>query len=153
MDTPVDCKIVAVGCDHAGLTAKRRIVDRLGEYGIDVRDFGTDSEESADYPDYAVKVAKAVSKGECDRGILVCGTGVGMSMVANKVPGVRSALCYSPRIAELSRLHNNANVLALPGREAFPDELLAIVDIWLKTGFEGGRHARRVEKIHELTGI
>ena len=153
MDSPINSKLIAVGCDHAGLAAKTSIMERLQELGIKVRDFGTDSEEPADYPDYAVKVAEAVSNGECDSGVLVCGTGVGMSMVANKVPGVRSALCTSTRIAELSRRHNDANVLALPGREASADELLSILEVWLRTEFEGGRHARRVEKIHKLTGV
>jgi RpiB/LacA/LacB family sugar-phosphate isomerase len=138
---------IAIGSDHAGFALKERIKRYLAARGWPYRDFGTDSDASTDYPDYGLPVAESVAKGEFDQGILVCGTGIGMSVTANKVPGIIAALCTSPEMADLSRRHNNANILALGGRTMSEEEALSILDVWLRTPFEGGRHARRVGKI------
>jgi ribose 5-phosphate isomerase B/conserved hypothetical protein TIGR01440 len=138
---------LAIGSDHAGFELKQRVLGWLRRAGWDVVDFGVDSPESADYPDIAEKVANSVRDGQSEKGILVCGTGLGMSIAANKVRGVRAALCHDPFSARQSRLHNDANVLAL-GSWVMGEELAKnIVEVWLKTGFEGGRHERRVRKI------
>ena len=128
---------IAVACDHGGLILKNKIVAHLKEIGHEAVNFGTDTLDSCDYPDFALPAAEAVAKGECDRGIIVCSTGIGVSIVANKVPGVRCAHCHDAYCAEFTRLHNDSNVLAA----------LKIVDIFLNTEFEGGRHQRRVDKI------
>ncbi|HBI25158.1 MAG: ribose 5-phosphate isomerase B [Nitrospirae bacterium RIFCSPLOW2_12_42_9] len=141
---------VAIASDHAGLGMKEEIVGFLKEKGMDVLDYGVDNPESVDYPDYGIKVARAVSKGIVERGILSCGTGIGMSIVANKFPNVRAALCNDMFTARMSRLHNDANILVLGGRTLEKDVALLMVDAWLKTGFEGGRHQRRLDKIKEL---
>jgi len=141
---------VAIASDHAGLEMKEEIVGFLKEKGMDVLDYGVDNPESVDYPDYGIKVARAVSKGIVERGILSCGTGIGMSIVANKFPNVRAALCNDMFTARMSRLHNDANILVLGGRTLEKDVALLMVDAWLKTGFEGGRHQRRLDKIKEL---
>src|SRR3989337_3202943 len=141
---------VAIASDHAGLEMKEEIVGFLKEKGMDVLDYGVDNPESVDYPDYGIKVARAVSKGIVERGILSCGTGIGMSIVANKFPNVRAALCNDMFTARMSRLHNDANILVLGGRTLEKDIALLMVDAWLKTGFEGGRHQRRLDKIREL---
>lgn len=141
---------VAIGCDHAGLEMKNEITPLLDELGITWQDLGTHTEESCDYPEYGEKVAKAVSKGSIDRGILVCGTGIGMSIVANKFPGVRAALCSEDYSAKMSRLHNDANVLVLPGRIIDAKTAREIVKIWFTTDFEGGRHQRRLDKITSI---
>lgn len=144
--------IIALASDHAGFELKTKIKCFLEEVGITTDDFGTYKPEAVDYPDYGVLAARAVSKGKADRAILVCGTGIGMSVVANKVKGIRAALCTSLEMAELSRRHVNSNVLVLGGRILDHDLALRIVAIWLKTPFEGERHLKRVIKIHQLTG-
>ncbi len=126
---------------------KQRIAEHLAERGFGVADMGTASTASTDYADYAHQVARDVSEGKSQRGILLCGTGLGMSYAANRWPHVRAAVVWSPEIAELSRKHNDANVLVLPARCLSPDEAMEIVDIWLDTTFEGGRHVTRVNKI------
>jgi ribose 5-phosphate isomerase B len=141
---------VALGCDHAGFIMKRDIIPLLEELDIEYEDVGTSSEESCDYPDYGDRVAEAVSSGRVDRGILICGTGIGMSIVANKYPRVRAALCCEDYSAKMSRLHNDANVLVLPGRVIDGERASQIVRAWFTTDFEGGRHKRRLEKITEI---
>jgi len=141
---------IAIGSDHAGVTLKDRIRQLLDELHVAHQDFGTNGSDPVDYPDYGAKVAEAVSTGVADRGILICGSGVGMSIVANKFPRVRAALCSDPQVAKTSRAHNDANVLVLAERVLDPEGGLAIVRAWLDTPFDGGRHARRLEKIAEL---
>lgn len=138
---------IAIGSDHRGFAAKRRIGQLLQQSSHEVVDMGTVNEESSDYPDFAFEVARAVSDKRVDRGILVCGTGIGMCIAANKVPGVRAAPCHDSITAEMSRRHNDANILCLSA-DLLGDELIdRMIKIWLETDFEGGRHARRVEKI------
>ena len=141
---------VALGADHAGFDEKERIKKTLEELGIEYQDFGTDSAESVDYPDYAGRVAEAVANGNFDKGILVCGSGTGMAIAANKVPGIRAAVAWTPEIARLARQHNDANVLSIAGRFTDPETSDKIVRAFLESTFEGGRHLRRVEKISEL---
>jgi glycine hydroxymethyltransferase len=141
---------IAIGSDHAGVGLKDRIGALLTELGQSVEDLGTNGIEPVDYPVYGAKVAEAVSTGAVERGILVCGSGVGMSIVANKFPGVRAALCTDPQLARSSRAHNDANVLVLGERVLDPENGMAIVKAWLETPFDGGRHARRLQKIEEL---
>ncbi len=138
---------IAIGSDHAGVGYKTQLVNYLKTEGIEVNDFGPMSEESVDYPDYAHPVANAVENKEADFGILFCGSGNGINMSANKHQGIRSALCWKKEIAELARLHNNANILALPARFISYEEAEEIVAVFIKTRFEGGRHERRVSKI------
>ena len=137
---------IIIGSDHAGFDLKETLKGALR----DMTDIGTDSADSVDYPDFGARVARAVSSGEYERGILICGSGVGMSIVANKVPGIRAALCTDIETARLSRMHNDANVLVLAGRRTDPKEAVAIVTVWLDTPFEGGRHARRLDKIRNI---
>jgi ribose 5-phosphate isomerase B len=141
---------VAIGSDHAGFDVKTDLVRRLVELGCEVKDIGPGSTESVDYPEYGVRVARLVSGGEADRGILVCGSGIGMSIVANKIPGVRAALCANTHLARMARLHNDANVLCVGARVIGMGLIEEIVDTFLGTPFEGGRHGRRVDKIKEL---
>jgi ribose 5-phosphate isomerase B len=141
---------IALGADHAGYQLKDKIKQHLEQQGLEVRDEGTLSGESVDYPDYARLVARDVNEQRADFGILVCGTGIGMAMAANKVSGIRAANVGSEYQAEMSREHNNANVLALGARVVKEDDALRIVDKWLATQFAGGRHGRRVEKISEI---
>jgi RpiB/LacA/LacB family sugar-phosphate isomerase len=141
---------IAIASDHAGLDLKDKIIKFLQEAGQSVSDFGTHNRDSVDYPDYGIPVAQAVSEGKIERGILICGTGIGMSIVANKFPGVRAALCYDPFTAKVSRLHNDANVLVLGERVLEEKTALEIVRLWLTTEFDGGRHARRLAKIEEI---
>lgn len=141
---------VALGSDHGGFTLKEEIKKYLEEKGIEYKDFGTYSTDSCDYPDIALPVAKAVQKGEYDRGILICGIGIGIGIAANKVPGIRAALCHDTFSARASREHNNANILTMGERVIGRGLALDIVDVWLNTEFAGGRHQRRVDKIHEL---
>jgi len=143
--------IIPVASDHAGFEAKKITVEFLKELGHMPVDFGAHSDDSVDYPDFAVQVAKKVNNGEHDFGILICGSGQGMCMTANKYPNVRGALVYSPEVASISRQHNNANVLCLPGRELDQDQIKEILNAWFKADFEGGRHERRVNKIKSLT--
>ena len=138
---------IAVACDHGGLNLKKAVIDYLKEKGYKYIDFGTNSTESCDYPDFALPASEAVAFGECDRGIIICSTGVGVSIVANKVPGIRCAHCNDVNCAELTRLHNNANVLAMGGKVVGEDDAINIVNAFLTTDFEGGRHQRRVDKI------
>jgi ribose 5-phosphate isomerase B len=138
---------IAIGSDHRGFDAKRRIVSLLQQLGHEALDLGPQGKDSVDYPDFAFAVAQAVSQGQVDRGILICGTGIGMCIAANKVSGVRAAPCHDSITAEMSRRHNDANVLCLSA-DLLGDELIErMIRIWLDTAFEGGRHSRRVEKI------
>lgn len=138
---------IAIGSDHRGLTAKQRILVVLNQMGHEVTDFGTNGADPVDYPDVAFPVASAVGQGSADRGILICGTGLGMSIAANKVPGVRATPCHDSVTAELSRSHNDANVMCLSGDLLGGELIDRMVRIWLQTPFDGGRHARRIEKI------
>ena len=142
--------MIAIGSDHGGYALKQVIISHLADRGIEFRDFGTFSEESCDYPEYGEAVGRAVASGECELGIAVCGTGIGISIAANKVHGVRAAACSDCYTAEMCRRHNDANVLALGGRVIGPGLALKIVDIFLSTGFDGGRHARRLGKLAEI---
>lgn len=144
--------VIALGADHAGYALKAHIGAVLANLGYEVRDVGTHSLDSVDYPDYAVAVAKAVNSGEAERGILVCGSGIGVSITANKFEGIRAANCLTVEMAVLCRQHNNANILTLGERLVDHQTAEAIVQAFLATEFEGGRHTRRVEKIHLLTG-
>lgn len=141
---------VAVGCDHGGYVLKKSVIDTLCELGAQVVDFGCDSTESVDYPAYGKKVANAVASGECDLGVVMCGTGIGISIVANKVKGIRCGLATNTFMAELTKRHNNANILALGGRVNTPDEAKEIVKAWYTADFEGGRHQRRVDMISRI---
>lgn len=138
---------IAVACDHGGLQLKRALVRYLASKGHEVIDFGTDTEESCDYPDYALPAAEAVAEGRCERGILVCGTGIGVSLVANKVPGIRCAHCHDTYSAKYTRLHNDANMLAFGQRVIGEGLMEEIVDVFLSADFEGGRHQRRLDKL------
>ena len=140
----------AIGSDHGGYALKQEIMKHLSERGIAYRDYGTYSEESCDYPDYGEAVGRAVASGECERGIVVCGTGIGISIAANKVRGVRCALCGDCFSAQMAREHNDANVLALGARVLGTGLALKIVDTFLDAEFQGGRHARCVAKIMAL---
>lgn len=141
---------VAIGADHAGFELKDIIKQTLDELRVAYRDFGTDSDDSVDYPDFAAKVGKAVAGGEFDRGILVCGTGIGMALAANKIAGIRAAPVVDLESARLAREHNNANVLAIGARVTPPERALDLVRLFLKTEFEGGRHERRLQKVAAL---
>jgi ribose 5-phosphate isomerase B len=138
---------IAVASDHAGFERKQAVLKYLQEQGIEYKDFGAFSDASSDYPDYAHPVADAVTKGEFDEGITLCGSGNGINMTANKHQGVRSAICWIPEIAQLARLHNDANICALPARYITDEEAIEIVKVFLATDFEGGRHINRVNKI------
>lgn len=138
---------IAIGSDHAGFVLKQQLRDVLREKGYAVTDFGTDSAESTDYPDYAAAVARAVSSGKAERGVLICSTGVGMSIAANKVKGIRAAMAVNPDEVMLSRSHNDANVLTLGAKYTDQATATALIDLFLDTGFDGGRHARRIGKI------
>ncbi len=138
---------IAIGCDHAGYCLKEYLKKVVSELGYETEDFGTMSQESVDYPDMIHPLAKAVDEGKFKAGIIICGSGNGVSMVANKYPHVRAALCWQPEIALLARQHNDANILALPARFISEPSAAECVKIFLNTGFEGGRHQRRVEKI------
>src|SRR5215468_9325739 len=141
---------IALASDHAGYTEKERLKGLLGELGVEFDDLGTVSEESVDYPDYARKVAEQVAHGRVEQGVLVCGSGTGMAITANKVPGVRAAVAWSEETARLARQHNDANVLAIGARTTPPEDIPKIVRAWFATEFEGGRHERRVNKILEI---
>ena len=140
-------KIIPIGADHAGFELKTAIIDHLTAAGYTLKDFGCYSEESIDYPDFGHPVANMVEENEGMLGILICGSGNGINMTANKHQGVRSALCWKNELAELARQHNNANIIALPARFISTAEAIEMVDTFLTTDFEGGRHERRVEKI------
>jgi ribose 5-phosphate isomerase B len=138
---------IPIGADHAGLELKNRLVSELKRLGYDPEDIGTHSAESTDYPDYAHRVAEKVSRGAAKRGVLLCGTGLGMSFAANRHHGVRAAVAWTPEIARLAREHNDANVLVLPARFLSEDDGVKILEAWLDTPFAGGRHSRRIAKI------
>jgi ribose 5-phosphate isomerase B len=138
---------ILIASDHAGFELKEKLEHALTKLGYDVEDLGTNSAESTDYADYAHPLARRVSDGDAPRGVLLCGTGLGMSYTANRYPRVRAAVAWSPEVAKLARQHNDANVLVLPARFVSEEEGMSILNTWLETPFEGGRHARRVEKI------
>lgn len=142
--------MIAIGCDHGGYALKQEVMKHLTELGLDHKDFGTYSEESCDYPIYGEAVARAVASGECDRGIVICGTGIGISIAANKIKGIRAALCGDCFSAEMTRRHNDANILAMGARVLGSGLALKIVDTFLTTPFEGGRHSRRIDLISEI---
>ena len=139
--------MIAIACDHAGPALKEEIKEMLGGMGYTVKDFGTDTSDSVDYPVYASRAARAVASGECEKGIVICGTGIGISISANKVKGIRCALCGDPLSARLTRQHNNANMVAIGARITGPELAKEIVKEFLTTEFEGGRHQRRVDLI------
>ena len=141
---------IAIGCDHRGLDLKNAILDALQGEGQTCEDFGCYDETPADYPDFAIGVARAVAEGRFDRGVLICNTGIGMSITANKVPGAYAALCHDVVSAQRSRQHNNSNVLCLGGSVVGPDVAIDIVNAHLSTAFEGGRHERRLAKVRAL---
>ncbi|MFA6054957.1 MAG: ribose 5-phosphate isomerase B [Thermodesulfovibrionales bacterium] len=141
---------IAIGCDHAGVELKNELLSLLNNLRIQYTDYGTDSPESVDYPDFGEKVSDAVSSGKIESGILICGTGIGMSIVANKFPGVRASLCNDLFTAKMSRLHNDANILVIGGRIVGKDLAKEIVKTWVSTPFEGDRHRRRLDKITKI---
>ena len=140
---------VAIGCDHAGYPHKVAVEDKLLKEGYEIIDLGTDSTEPVDYPGYGKAVGEAVARGLAERGIVICGSGIGISIAANKVKGVRCALCTSVEMAEMSRRHNDANVLAMGARMIEQDLAFKIVDRWFETGFEGGKHLRRINMLDD----
>jgi ribose 5-phosphate isomerase B len=139
--------MIVLGSDHGGLELKEAIQTALVARGLEIVDYGTDNGDSVDYPDFAEKVASAVSRGESDLGILICGTGIGMSIVANKFPGVRAALAADEFMAKMAKEHNNANILVLGGRVLPTEKAVKMVNVWLDSSYEGGRHQRRLDKI------
>lgn len=141
---------IAVAADHAGWADKVWLAERLRRLGHEVEDFGAESDEPSDYPDFAAKAAGAVASGECERAVLICGTGIGMSVAANKVRGIRAAACQTADAAKLSRAHNDANVLCVGSRLTCREAISEIVAVWLATEFEGGRHEERVNKVMAL---
>lgn len=140
---------IAIGCDHAGFELKEIVKDKLTKEGYELIDLGTNSSESVDYPIYGRAVGEKVASGECDKGIAICGTGIGISISCNKVKGVRAALCNTEHLAKMSREHNDANVLCLGAREIDKELALKIVDKWLSTDFLGGKHLRRIKMLEE----
>lgn len=141
---------IAIGCDHGGIVLKPAVIDTLTELGAEVEDFGTYDESSVDYPVYGLKVAEAVASGECDAGVLMCGTGIGISISANKVKGIRAAVTTNTFMAEMTKRHNNANIIALGGRVVTPVEAKEIVKAWYTAEYEGGRHQRRLDMIADI---
>ena len=144
-------EIIPIAADHAGFALKQRLVQELKSLGFEPLDLGTSSADSVDYPDYAHPVAEKVEQGEARRGILLCGTGLGMAYAANRHAGVRAAVAWNPEVAELARTHNDSNVLVVPARFVSEGDGVEILRRWLDTSFEGGRHSRRVEKIEKVT--
>ena len=142
-----DKKKIIIGSDHAGFEMKHSIISNLSD--IEFKDIGTDSDESVDYPDYANKLVKGIQSNSYSFGILICGTGIGMSMSANRTKDIRAALCLNTKMAELARQHNNANILSLGARFMSEEEMYKIIEVWLSTDFESGRHQRRIEKLDE----
>ena len=143
-------KKIAIGSDHAGFESKEKAKTELTELGVEVIDKGTDSLDSVDYPDFGAAVARAVASGEVDRGVLICGSGIGISIAANKVAGARAALCWNEETARLARQHNDANILCFGGRFVTPEVAATMVRVFLETDFAGGRHAERVAKLSAL---
>ena len=142
--------MIAIGCDHAGFNVKQKIMEHLTKKGYEFKDYGTYDLNSCDYPDYALKVANAVAKNECEKGIIVCGTGIGVSIVANKVKGIRCAHCTDTFSAKACREHNDANVITFGDRISGIGVILDCVDLFLTTDFAGGRHSKRVDKIKQI---
>lgn len=142
--------LIAIGCDHVGFELKNHVIEYLQQNGHSIKDFGTNSTERTDYPVFGHAVAKAVASGECEKGIVICGTGVGISIAANKVPGIRAVVCSEPYSALLSRRHNDTNVLAFGSRVVGCDLALMIVEAWLRGEFEGGRHKNRIDSIERI---
>lgn len=142
--------MIAIGSDHGGFELKNHIKKHLEDRGLEFKDFGVYNEDSVDYPDCAKPVCKAVLSGECERGILLCGTGIGISIAANKHNGIRAALCTNVFSAKMAKEHNNANIICLGGRVTGRELAFMIVDAWLDAEFAGGRHAKRIAKIHEI---
>lgn len=142
--------IVPIASDHAGFNAKEKSKNLLKEMGHMPIDFGTHSEDSVDYPDFAIQVAEKINTGEHEMGVLICGSGQGMCMTANKFKKVRAALVYSPDVAKLAREHNNANIICIPGRELNEDQIKEILKAWFSADFKGGRHKRRINKIQSI---
>ncbi len=145
--------MIAIGSDHGGFELKKYVIEYLEKKGIEVKDFGTYNEDSVDYPDCAKPVCQSVLSGECERGILICGTGIGISIAANKFKGIRAALCSDAFSAKMSKVHNNANIICLGGRVLGRELAFTIVDAWLDAEFEGGRHIDRINKIHQIENI
>ena len=142
--------MIAVCCDHGGLSLKQEVLRHLEEKGLEYKDFGTNSPESCDYPDIVKPLCQAIQRGECDKGVIICGTGIGISMAANKMKGIRAALCHDSFSAEFTRRHNDSNIIAFGALVIGPGLALQLLDIFLNTPFEGGRHAVRVEKMMAL---
>ena len=142
--------MIAIGSDHGGYALKQEIMAYLESQGVSYRDYGCYSEESCDYPDIAAAVCSAINGGDCEKGILICGTGLGISLAANKVKGIRAAVCSEPFTAKMARAHNNCNILAFGARVVGPELAKMIVETWLNTDFEGGRHQRRVDLITDI---
>ena len=142
--------MIAIACDHGGYTLKQTVIAHLTEQGYEVKDFGCNSRDSCDYPDFGIPAAQAVASGSCEKGILICTTGIGMCITANKVHGIRCALCGDTVSASLTRQHNDSNMLAIGAGITGPNLALAIVDTWLNTAFVGGRHQRRIDKFMKL---
>ncbi len=145
-------RIIYIGSDHAGYEAKSHVIDYVSNMGYSVIDKGTYSSESVDYPDFGVAVGKAVIEDPGSSGIIICGSGIGISIAANKVKGVRAALCATPLHAEMAKKHNDANILSMGARMTSEKKMETIIDTWFANDFEGGRHQKRVDKIHSLTG-
>jgi len=143
-------QVIAIGCDHGGLDLKLVVKAHLLKRGYELLDLGTDSEDSVNYPDFGRLVGEAVANGDAEKGIVICGTGIGISIAANKVNGIRAALVYDENTAVLAKEHNNANVLAMGGRTTDPDLACRMVDLWLDTEFGGGRHQKRIDLIHAI---
>ena len=142
--------MIAIGCDHGGLQIKNAVIDYMKENGIEYTDFGCYTEESVDYPIYAYKVARAVADGQAELGIICCGTGIGVSMVANKIKGIRAAVCTDEFCAEMTRRHNNANIMCMGGRVIDEEKAVKLASIFLNTPFDGGRHEKRVNMITDI---
>ena len=143
---------IAIGCDHGGIVLKPAVIKALAELGAEVVDLGTYDESSVDYPVYGLKVAEAVASGDCDAGVLMCGTGIGISIAANKVKGIRAAVVTNEFMAEMTKRHNNANIIALGGRVVTPEQAESIVKAWFTAEYEGGRHQRRLDMIADIEG-
>ena len=142
--------MIALGCDHGGFALKQTVKKYLDEKGLEYKDYGTYTEDSCDYPSYGEAVARAIVNGECERGIIICGTGIGISIAANKVKGIRAALCHNEFTAQMCREHNNAQILSMGARVLEEDMALRIVETFLNTEFAGGRHENRVNKLMEI---
>ena len=143
-------KKIAIASDHGGFDLKESVIYSMRENGLEIDDLGPSSDDSVDYPDYGIKLAQAIVEQKVERGIVICGTGVGMSIVVNRFPGIRGTLCSDAYTAKMCREHNDSNILIMGGRVISKDLALEIVRIWLKTEFEGGRHQRRLDKINEI---